>query len=69
MLVNVVVIRDKSTNLDEVFAFSFSDERLKLRGREGIYQSSLRYDEEKHLSAGEYRELISLQTRSEHTNV
>lgn len=46
--------------LDEILALGLCNQWLKLWGRESVNKSSLRDDEEKNLSSGKDRQLISL---------
>lgn len=46
--------------LDEVLAFGLRDERLKLRGGEGVDQTGLGHHEKQDLGAGEDTELVGL---------
>lgn len=48
------------TCLDKVLAFGLGNERLKLRGGEGVYEPGLGHDKEEDLGAGEGRELVCL---------
>ena len=48
------------TCLDKVLAFGLGNERLKLRGGEGVYEPGLGHDKEEDLGAGEGRELVRL---------
>lgn len=49
-----------SSYLNEVFALGLRDERLELGSGEGVDETGLGYDKEKHLGAGEDRELVCL---------
>jgi hypothetical protein len=46
--------------LDEILAFGLGDERLQLRGREGVHEAGFGDDEKEDLGASEDRELVSL---------
>ena len=48
------------TCLDKVLAFGLGNERLKLRGGEGVYEPGLGHDKEEDLGAGEGREFVCL---------
>lgn len=50
-------------HLDEVLALGLGDERLQLRGSEGVDQASLRDDEKQHLGASEDRKLVCLRAK------
>jgi hypothetical protein len=51
---------DLKNYLNEILAFGFGDKGLELWRSEGIYQSSLRNDEQKDLSASQNRQFIGL---------
>ena len=53
-------MRRVETGLDQVLALWLGDKRLKLRGRECVHQSSLRYDEQQYLRSSQSRKFISL---------
>lgn len=48
------------TNLDEVLALGLGDQRLELRGGEGVDETGFRHDKQKDLSAGEDGQLVGL---------
>ncbi|CDK24650.1 unnamed protein product [Kuraishia capsulata CBS 1993] len=53
-------LRSVQASLDEIFAFRFCHQRLKLGGGEGVDESSFGHDEQKHLGSGQHRKLVSL---------
>lgn len=54
----------RDTYLNQILAFRFGDQRLKLWGGEGVDEPGFRHDEEEYLGAGENGQLICLtQTR------
>lgn len=59
LVVGLVVGRVK-TGLDEVLALGLGDQRLQLRRGERVHEPGLGHDKEKHLGAGQDRQLVRL---------